>query len=162
MGANAEKTVKRAEKRSELWECLFSTDLLFIQAKEPFEAKKSEKKSEETREKAEKRAEKRKRKETQKYTVSPEDPMAFVAHRIFAYQFSQMLAHEKETRKGEDIEDLHDMRVAVRRMRAAAIVFDEYIESEKVEPHIKGLKRTLGAWEESGTWMFSGKRRKII
>lgn len=145
MGANAEKTAKRAEKRSELWECLFSTDLRFIQAKEPFEAKKSEKKSEETREKAEKRAEKRKRKETQKYTVSPEDPMAFVAHRIFAYQFSQMLAHEKGTRKGEDIEDLHDMRVAVRRMRAAAIVFDEYIESEKVEPHIKGLKRTLGA-----------------
>ena len=54
------------------------------------------------------------------------------------------------------------MRVAVRRMRAAAIVFDEYIESEKVEPHIKGLKRTLEPWEESGTWMFSGKRRKII
>ena len=70
--------------------------------------------------------------------------MAFVAHRIFTYQLSQMLAHEKGTRKGEDIEELHDMRVAVRRMRAAAIVFDEYLESEKLEPHLKGLKRTLG------------------
>jgi CHAD domain-containing protein len=71
--------------------------------------------------------------------------MAFVAYRIFNYQFSQMLVHEKGTRKGEDIEELHDMRVAVRRLRAATIVFDEYLESEKLEPHLKGLKRTLGA-----------------
>ncbi|MDD4250358.1 MAG: CHAD domain-containing protein, partial [Methanosarcina sp.] len=95
--------------------------------------------------KAEKRIEKKKRKETQKFTVSPEDSMAFVAHRIFTYQFSQMLAHEKGTRKGEDIEELHDMRVAVRRMRASTLVFDEYLESEKLEPHLKGLRRTLGA-----------------
>jgi CHAD domain-containing protein len=30
-------------------------------------------------------------------------------------------------------------------MRAAAIVFDKYIEFEKIEPHLKGLRRTLGA-----------------
>jgi CHAD domain-containing protein len=152
-GYDAEKVPKRAEKRSELWRYLFSTDLRFIQAKESFETKDSEKTSEElpektskeSQEKAEKKIEKKKRKDTQKFAVSPENSMAFVAHRIFAYQFTQMLAYEKGTRKGEDIEDLHDMRVAVRRMRAAAIVFDEYIESEKVEPHLKGLKRTLGA-----------------
>ncbi len=144
-GFDAEKTAKRAEKKSDLWEYLFSTDLRFIPAKEPFKAKNLEKTSEEIPEKAEKSTEKKKRKDTQKFTVSPEDSMASVAHRIFAYQFSQMLAHEKGTRKGEDIEELHDMRVAVRRMRAAAIVFDEYLDSEKVEPHVKGLRRTLGA-----------------
>ena len=175
MGPDAEKTAKKAEKRSELWEYLFSTELRFTQARKPLESedsqRASEKDSEKTKrekgeeaeeaeeaeekgkkktrekveDKAEKRIEKKKRKETQKFTVSPEDSMAFVAHRIFAYQLSQMLAHEKGTRKGEDIEELHDMRVAVRRMRAAAIVFDEYLESEKLEPHLKGLKRTLGA-----------------
>jgi CHAD domain-containing protein len=188
-GSDVEKTAKRAKKRSELWEYLFSTELLFTQTKEPVEAenlesvseitleetskKASEKTQEEEKkeageeekirkkvedrtekekngkrtekEKDEKRTEKRKRKETQKFTVSPEDSMAFVANRIFAYQFSQTLVHEKGTRKGEDIEELHDMRVAVRRMRAAAMVFGEYIESEKMEPHLKGLKRTLGA-----------------
>jgi CHAD domain-containing protein len=144
-GSDAEKTAKRAEKKSDLWEYLFSTDLRFTQAKEPPEAKNLEKASEKTPEKAEKSTEKKKRKDIQKFTVSPEDSMAFVAHRIFAYQFSQMLAHEKGTRKGEDIEELHDMRVAVRRMRAAAIVFEKYLDFEKVEPHVKGLRRTLGA-----------------
>ena len=196
-GPDAEKTAKRAEKRSKLWEYLFSTELRFIQANEPFDTEISEKTLEETPEKAlkkslekkqreegkeagkekeektrekieditkkditkknitekdktekdktEKRTEKKKRREIQKFTVRPEDSMAFVAQRIFVYQFSQMLAHEKGTRKGEDIEELHDMRVAVRRMRAAAIVFDKYLDSEKVEPHLKGLKRTLGA-----------------
>ncbi|WP_269848585.1 CHAD domain-containing protein [Methanosarcina horonobensis] len=152
---------KKAEKRSELWEYLFNTELRFIQARESLESgvtdktkrekveedeeKGEEKLREKVEDRIEKRIEKKKRRETQKFTVSPEDSMAFVAHRIFAYQFSQMLAHEKGTRKGEDIEELHDMRVAVRRMRAAAIVFGEYLESEKVEPHLKGLRRTLGA-----------------
>ncbi|HIH93215.1 TPA: CHAD domain-containing protein [Methanosarcina acetivorans] len=156
-GLDAEKTAKKAEKRSELWEYLFSTKLRFTQAREPPVSGDSEKTLEKTREKieekveekaeekAEKKTEKKKRKESQKFTVSPEDSMAFVAHRIFAYQFSQMLAHEKGTRKGEDIEELHDMRVAVRRTRAAATVFNKYLESEKLEPHLKGLKRTLGA-----------------
>jgi len=184
-GPDAEKTAKKAEKRSELWEHLFSTKLRFTQAREAPEPEiseiapgrasektqrekeeeaeekrgeksrekckeKAEEKTEEiaekkVEEKAEKKTEKKKRKETQKFTVSPEDSMAFVAYRIFAYQFSQMLVHEKGTRKGEDIEELHDMRVAVRRMRAAATVFDKYLESEKLEPHLKGLKRTLGA-----------------
>jgi len=165
MGPDAEKTAKKAEKRSELWEYLFSTELRFTQARKPLESGDSERTPEKTQrqegeeaeekgegkprgkveDKAEKRIEKKKRKETQKFTVSPEDSMAFVAHRIFTYQFSQMLAHEKGTRKGEDIEELHDMRVAVRRMRASTLVFDEYLESEKLEPHLKGLRRTLGA-----------------
>lgn len=187
-GSDSEKTAKRAEKKSELWEYLFSTKLKFIQAKGFFEtdkleriqkeeekgkeAEREEKKKEEAeggekkkeeaereekekvkdrveegteKEKNEKRTEKKKRKDTQKFTVSPEDSMAFVAHRIFTYHFSQMLTHEKGTRKGEDIEELHDMRVAVRRMRAAAIVFGKYLESEELEPHLKGLRRTLGA-----------------
>ena len=56
-----------------------------------------------------------------------------------------MLSHEKGTIKGEEIEEVHDMRVAVRRIRAAAKVFEAYLDSEKLEPHLKGLKRTLGS-----------------
>lgn len=165
LGPDAEKTAKKTEKRSELWEYLFSTELRFTQARKPLESGDSdralektqreegeeaeenggEKNREKVEDKAEKRIEKKKRKAPQKFTVSLEDSMAFVAHRIFAYQFSQTLAHEKGTRKGEDIEELHDMRVAVRRMRAATTVFDEYLDSEKLEPHLKGFRRTLGA-----------------
>lgn len=80
--------------------------------------------------------------------IKPTDSMAQLACRIFSHQFSCMLSHEEGTIKGEDIEELHDMRVAVRRMRAAARVFEAYLDSEQLEPHLKGLRRTLGSLGE--------------
>lgn len=71
--------------------------------------------------------------------------MALVAWRVFSQQFARMLALEKAIRKGEDIEALHDMRVAVRRMRSAARVFEDYLDSRKLEPQINGLRKTLRA-----------------
>jgi CHAD domain-containing protein len=59
-----------------------------------------------------------------------------------------MLHNESGTRLGEDMEALHDMRVATRRMRAAFRVFGDYFEPKAVAPYLKGLKRTgraLGA-----------------
>ena len=46
-----------------------------------------------------------------------------VAFAILRKQFAAMLAHEPGTRLGEDPEELHDMRVATRRMRAALKLF---------------------------------------
>lgn len=46
-----------------------------------------------------------------------------VAFAILRRQFAIMLAHEPGTRLGEDPEELHDMRVATRRMRAALKLF---------------------------------------
>jgi triphosphatase len=46
-----------------------------------------------------------------------------VAFAILRRQFVAMLAHEPGTRLGEDPEELHDMRVATRRMRAALKLF---------------------------------------
>jgi CHAD domain-containing protein len=49
---------------------------------------------------------------------------------------------------GEDIEALHDMRVATRRMRAAFYVFGAFFDPKTLAPYLKGLKRTgraLGA-----------------
>ena len=46
-----------------------------------------------------------------------------VAFAILRKQFATMLAHEPGTRLGEDPEELHDMRVATRRMRAALKLF---------------------------------------
>jgi CHAD domain-containing protein len=59
-----------------------------------------------------------------------------------------MVYHEPGTRLGEDIEALHDMRVATRRMRAAFYVFGTFFDPKILSPHLKGLKRTgraLGA-----------------
>ncbi len=46
------------------------------------------------------------------------------AFRILRTQFGIFLAHEPGTRIGEDPEELHDMRVAARRMRAAIKIFE--------------------------------------
>ncbi len=161
IGPDAEKAGKKAEKRSELWEYLFGIKLWFTPTEQPHEAgteeeeeEEEEKKEEEAKgeegegkvgEKGEKAKEKKKGETSKKFTVRPGDSMGEVAHRTFSYQFARMLSHEKGTRKGEDIEELHDMRVAVRRMRAASKVFETYLDSRQLSPHMKGLRLTLGA-----------------
>ncbi|AKB52778.1 hypothetical protein MSBRW_3525 [Methanosarcina barkeri str. Wiesmoor] len=107
-----------------------------------------EKKPEKKQASREKKPEKKKCRPDEEVTVKPTDSMAQLACRIFSYQFSCMLSHEEGTIKGEEIEELHDMRVAVRRMRAAAKVFEAYLDSEQLEPHLKGLRKTLGSLGE--------------
>jgi CHAD domain-containing protein/uncharacterized protein YjbK len=80
--------------------------------------------------------------------LEADDLMIEAAHKVLYYHYRQMLKHEAGTRAGEDIEELHDMRVATRRMRAAFGVFTDYVSSEAAAPYLKGLRRTgrkLGA-----------------
>ena len=72
------------------------------------------------------------------------DTMAEAARKTFLFHFRQMLVHETGTRLGEDIEALHDMRVATRRMRVAARVFVKYLDSEATRPFKAELKRAGG------------------
>lgn len=144
-GQNVQKAVKRVEKESELWEYLFGTKLLFTHEEEIDEVKFIKKMPEKFDEITEKKEESKKEKEDLKFTVRPEHSMFMVAHKIFSQQFARMLAHEKGTRKGENIEELHDMRVAIRRMRAAAKVFEAYMDSKKLGNHLKEIRKTLGA-----------------
>jgi CHAD domain-containing protein/DNA-binding NarL/FixJ family response regulator len=69
------------------------------------------------------------------------DTVAEAARKVLRYQFAQMLAHEEGTKLGEDIEELHDMRVPVRRMRVAFEIFYESFDPKAIKPHIKGLRR---------------------
>jgi CHAD domain-containing protein len=80
--------------------------------------------------------------------LDADDSMAEAAGKIFRFHLQRMLYHEPGTRKGQDIEELHDMRVATRRMRAAMRVFGDYLEPGQMAPFTKGLRRTgrvLGA-----------------
>ena len=55
--------------------------------------------------------------------VSPDSTLGDLAYRVLRSQASAMLAHVSGTRLGEDIESLHQMRVATRRMRAGMDMF---------------------------------------
>lgn len=74
--------------------------------------------------------------------IEPDDPMSEAGRKTFRFHYRRMLYNEPGTRLGEDIEALHDMRVATRRMRAAFRVFGDYFQSRAIAPHLKGLKRT--------------------
>jgi len=74
--------------------------------------------------------------------ISPDDPMSEAGRKTFRFHYRRMLFHEPGTRQGEDIEALHDMRVATRRMRAAFRTFDDYYDPRVMRPLLKGLRQT--------------------
>jgi CHAD domain-containing protein len=76
------------------------------------------------------------------------DSLAEAGRKTLLYHFAEMLRHEEGTRLGEDIEELHDMRVATRRMRAAFDLFEQAFDPKVIRRHLRGLKatgRALGA-----------------
>ena len=80
--------------------------------------------------------------------VRADDTMAEAAVAVMRLHFARMLAHERGTRAGDDPEELHDMRVATRRLRMAARLFAGYLDTDTMRPVLKGLRRTgrtLGA-----------------
>ncbi len=69
--------------------------------------------------------------------VIPPDPtIGDVAYAVMRRNLSAMLAHEPGTRLGEDPEELHDMRVATRRLRAALALFAEVLPARAA--HVRG------------------------
>jgi CHAD domain-containing protein len=82
--------------------------------------------------------------------------MSEAGRKVLRFHFWRMLKHEAGTRTGEDIEELHDMRVATRRMRAALRVFGPYFKASVVRPYAVGLRRTaraLGAVRDLDVFM---------
>jgi CHAD domain-containing protein len=80
--------------------------------------------------------------------LQPSDALSEAGRKVMRYHFAAMLSQEEATRLGENIEALHDMRVATRRLRAAFEVFQEAFQAKALKPHLKGLRqtgRTLGA-----------------
>jgi triphosphatase len=69
-----------------------------------------------------------------------------VSFAILRRHFATMLAHEPAVRLGEDPEELHDMRVATRRLRAALKLYKEALpkRAERYERDLRFFARALG------------------
>jgi CHAD domain-containing protein len=95
--------------------------------------------------------------------LHPGATMAEAARRTIAFHFQRMLDHEPGTRLGEDPEELHDMRVATRRMRAALQLFAAHLDPLVMKPHRRGLRltgRALGAVRDLD--VFHGKTLRYL
>jgi len=70
-----------------------------------------------------------------------------VAFAILRRHFGAMVAHEPGVRLGEDPEELHDMRVATRRLRAALKLYSDVLP-KRSEPYERDLRWVGGALGE--------------
>jgi len=80
--------------------------------------------------------------------IVAEDTMPEAARKVLGLHFARMQRREAGTRSGADAEDLHDMRVATRRMRAAWRVFDGAFKAgktKKIRRHLETIADRLGA-----------------
>ncbi len=80
--------------------------------------------------------------------IQPQDAMAEAGRKALLSDFIRMLETEAGSRAGEDIEAVHDMRVATRRMRSTLRLLAAYYKPKAVQPHLDGLRavaQALGA-----------------
>jgi CHAD domain-containing protein len=80
--------------------------------------------------------------------VVAEDHLAEAGRKVMRFHLARMLDREPGVRNGDDIEDVHKMRVATRRQRAAWRVFGEAYKRGRTKAHRNGLRdvaRRLGA-----------------
>src|ERR1019366_5309367 len=76
--------------------------------------------------------------------VSAEDLHAEAGRKVLRFHLARMLAREPGTRDGQDPEELHGMRVATRRMRAAWRVFGDAYRPEKTKAYRRRLRELAG------------------
>lgn len=80
------------------------------------------------------------------------------ARRVLRRFFERMLAREDGVRKGEDPEDVHQMRVATRRLRASLQVAEGLFDGDLIRRQRRGLRRiaeALGAVRDKDVFLAS-------
>jgi CHAD domain-containing protein len=80
--------------------------------------------------------------------VLTDDHLAEAGRKVLRFHLARMVAREAGTREGRDNEELHGMRVATRRQRAAWRVFGGAFDQKRTARHQRRLKevaRDLGA-----------------
>jgi CHAD domain-containing protein len=98
--------------------------------------------------------------------VTAEDHVAEAGRKVMRFHLARMLDREPGVRSGDDIEDVHKMRVATRRQRAAWRMFGEYLRKGRTKPYRTGLRdlaRRLGAVRDLDVQLetLDGYRREL-
>ena len=144
VGPMAQHDAASAQGRTDLWNRLFDIPIVFVSPDDTGR--------EETDRSPDRRSVFAQDWQNVKLSKRPgivaDELMSEAGRKTLRFHFQRMLAHEQGTRDGEDAEELHDMRVATRRMRSAFRVFAPYYRRRAIRPLVAGLRRTartLGA-----------------
>jgi len=76
--------------------------------------------------------------------VLADDHIAEAGRKVMRFHLGRMLAREAGVRDGKDLEDVHAMRVATRRQRAAWRVFGEAYRNGRTRRYRDGLREVAG------------------
>ncbi len=126
VGTHATKDAARAQKKSDLWKLLFKTELHFTAEATAIDNASSTQKDHPD-------------KNIPYFLVQvlPTHPgikadgsMSQAGRKILTLQFQRILYYEEALRKNKDIENLHKMRVATRKTRAAFHVFSGHLNNK--------------------------------
>lgn len=71
--------------------------------------------------------------------------MAEAGRKLLAIQFERMMRHEAGSRSGEDIESVHQMRVAIRRMRSLFMLIGAAYKPKTADKYSRDLRRVARA-----------------
>src|SRR3954469_99739 len=80
--------------------------------------------------------------------LDPAAPFAEAARRIVAVRGAEVFEHSEGVLDTSDIERVHDMRVATRRLRAALEVFSDAFAADELRPVLRDVKRLADALGE--------------
>lgn len=86
----------------------------------------------------------------------PENTLAEAGRRLLRSYFQSLLAEERTVRKDTDIEGVHEMRVATRRLRAAFPIIKEVAPDEQVQSfnkYIRKVARALGSVRDGDVFL---------
>ncbi|WNY27993.1 hypothetical protein MmiEs2_01730 [Methanimicrococcus stummii] len=75
--------------------------------------------------------------------IEKTDLMAIAAEKILIARLKEVEIAEPGVLAAEDIEDVHDMRVALRKMRSSNLIFKDFLNPEWLEETENGIKKTL-------------------
>jgi CHAD domain-containing protein len=154
-GPSSEVDAARAQSKADLWEILYG-DTPFFFATPSQTALRVRSMADSDVSTAESIVPARPSELLQSPGIVADEPMSEAGRKVLRFHFLRMLNHEPGTRAGEDIEELHDMRVATRRMRSAFRVFAPYYKARAIRPFVVGLRRTaraLGAVRDLDVFM---------
>jgi CHAD domain-containing protein len=76
--------------------------------------------------------------------VVAEDHIAEAGRKVMRFHLARMIEREPGVRLGRDAEEVHKMRVATRRQRAAWRLFGEYFRKGRTKPYRTGLRDLAG------------------
>jgi CHAD domain-containing protein len=98
--------------------------------------------------------------------LDPNENLKICLRKIALTRFQETFSYEQSTMKGEDIEPLHDMRVAARRLRAILRIFRECFPEKKFkkqDERLRSLIRSLGAVRERDVFvgLLENKRKAL-